>query len=306
MRSKDISNLYLFCQAVENGGFTAASAKCGTSAPTLSRAVTNLEQQLQEKLIHRNAKQFELTNAGEEYYRRFGALICQLDEEWSNLSNSQPELTGEIRISCPEPIVDAFIQPIALEFMDMHPGITLSIEFNTSTERFVEDRIDIALVTNPVKQNHLIQRLLVQSPLVLAATQCYLDKWGTPNKAKELLKHRLLSGRKPVQWALIENGKKVIVPYVPKYAVGSLRLNVDAALAGAGICLMPIATYNRFSREGRLTQVLPDVTCPDGRAYIVWADRKLIPTRVKAFRDFIFERSKQHSEFIETISYNRS
>ncbi len=63
MKAKDISNLYLFCQSVECGGFAAASLKTHVSAPTLSRAVASLEDKLGEKLVHRNAKQFQLTTA---------------------------------------------------------------------------------------------------------------------------------------------------------------------------------------------------------------------------------------------------
>jgi len=53
------------------GGFTVASLRNKVSAPTLSRAVAPLEDDLGEKLLHRNAKLFHLTNAGEEYYQRF-------------------------------------------------------------------------------------------------------------------------------------------------------------------------------------------------------------------------------------------
>ncbi len=305
MKAKDISNLYLFCQSVECGGFAAASLQTHVSAPTLSRAVASLEEQLGEKLVHRNAKQFQLTTAGDEYYQRFASLFSQLSDQWTQLSNSQPVLTGEIRVSCPEPFADNFLQKLAIEFMEQHPQVSITIQFSSGTERFFEEQIDLALVTRPPHATHLVQRQLFESPLLLAAAPSYLEKHGRPASAEELVSHRLLSGNNLPYWELRENGQTIRVPYQPRYAVNSLRLNIDATVAGAGICLMPRPVFERIAASGGLVQVLPDVECPTGKAYLVWADRKLLASRVVAFRDMIFNRFGQTAEFLASINEDR-
>lgn len=305
MKAKDISNLYLFCQSVECGGFAAASLKTHVSAPTLSRAVASLEDKLGEKLIHRNAKQFQPTTAGDEYYQRFAILFSQLNDEWTQLSNSQPVLTGEIRVSCPEPFADNFLQKMAIEFMEQHPEVSVSINFSAGTERFFDEQIDLAIVTSPPHATHLVQRQLFESPLLMAASPTYLEKHGHPQTAKELVSHQLLSGNNIPYWELKENGKAVRIPYQPRYAVSSLRLNIDATLSGAGICMMPKAAFDKRAETGDLVEVLPEVECPTGKAYLVWADRKLIAARVVAFRDMIFEQFGQSSEFLASINSER-
>lgn len=301
MRAKDISNLYLFCQSVECGGFAAASLKTHVSAPTLSRAVASLEDKLGEKLVHRNAKQFQLTTAGDEYYHRFASLFSQLNDEWTQLSNSQPVLTGEIRVSCPEPFADNFLQKMAIEFMALHPEVSVSITFSAGTERFFDEQIDLAIVTSPPHATHLVQRQLFESPLLMAAAPSYLEKHGEPNSAEELVSHQLLSGNNLPYWELQESGKSIRIPYQPRYSISSLRLNIDATLVGAGICMMPKAAFDKRAEKGELKQVLPHVVCPSGKAFLVWADRKLIAARVVAFRDMIFERFGQSSEFLASI-----
>lgn len=302
MKAKDISNLYLFCQSVECGGFAAASLVTHVSAPTLSRAVASLEDKLGEKLVHRNAKHFQLTTAGDEYYHRFADLFSQLNDQWTQLSNSQPVLTGEIRVSCPEPFADNFLQKMAIEFMNTHPEVSVSINFSAGTERFFDEQIDLAIVTSPPHANHLVQRQLFESPLILAAAPSYLEKHGTPQSAEELLSHRLLSGNNLPHWELRENEKSIRIPYQPHYSISSLRLNIDATVSGAGICMMPKAAFDKREDLGKLIQVLPEVQCPSGKAYLVWADRKLISARVVAFRDMIFERFGQSSEFLASIN----
>ncbi|PSW15793.1 LysR family transcriptional regulator [Photobacterium rosenbergii] len=301
MKAKDISNLYLFCQAVECGGFAAASLVTHVSAPTLSRAVAHLEEQLSEKLVHRNAKQFQLTTAGTEYYNRFATIFSQLDEQWIQLSNSQPSLTGEIRVSCPEPFADYFLQQIAIDFMELHPDVTISIQFSSGTERFFDDQIDLALATAPPHASHLIQRRLFQSPLVLAASPEYIKKYGAPERVEELIHHRLLAGNDMPYWEFIEDGKPIRIPFNSKYAISSLRLTINATLSGVGICLMPLGPFEQFSEQGKLLPILPNVECPTGKAYMVWADRKLIPARVAAFRDMVFERFQHPVGFLNSI-----
>ncbi|WP_163134098.1 LysR family transcriptional regulator [Agarivorans sp. Alg241-V36] len=301
MKAKDISNLYLFCQSVECGGFAAASLKTLVSAPTLSRAVASLEEKLGEKLVHRNAKLFQLTTAGDEYYQRFASLFMQLNNEWTQLSNSQPVLTGVIRVSCPEPFADNFLQKMAIEFMELHPEVSVNIQFSAGTERFFDEQIDLAIVTSPPHASHLIQRLLFESPLMMAASPSYLEKYGKPKQAADLVGHQLLSGNNLPYWELKEEGQSIRIPYLPRYSVSSLRLNIDATLAGAGICMMPKAAFEKRAERGDLIEVLPKVECPTGKAFLVWADRKLIATRIVAFRDMIFSRFGQSSEFLALI-----
>ncbi|CAM4442435.1 LysR family transcriptional regulator [Vibrio agarivorans] len=305
MKAKDISNLYLFCQSVECGGFAAASLKTHVSAPTLSRAVASLEDKLGEKLVHRNAKHFQLTTAGDEYYQRFASLFMQLNEQWTQLSNSQPVLTGEIRISCPEPFADNFLQKMAIEFMEVHPEVSVSIQFSAGTERFFDEQIDLAIVTSPPHASHLIQRQLFESPLMMAASPAYIEKHGQPKCAEDLVNHPLLSGNNLPYWELKEEGKPIRIPYRPKYSVSSLRLNIDATVEGAGICMMPRAAFDKRAERGELIEVLPEVKCPTGKAFLVWADRKLIATRVVAFRDMIFERFGQTTDFLASIDSQR-
>lgn len=296
MKAKELTNLYCFCQVVEHGGFNAASRHSEASPPTLSRAVGQLEEQLGEKLLHRSAKQFQLTNAGEECYRRFAPLFSQVDQQWLNLSNQQAELSGDIHISCPEPFADYFLQRLAIEFMAEHPKVNVHIHFAADADRFMDERIDLAVVTTPATAPHLVQKPLFATPLALAASPQYLERNGEPQSVAELQRHQLLAGNTMPYWPLVENGQEIKLAVTPRYAINSLRLNIDAAVADVGICLMPSAALAELERKGKLQPVLPQVQCPTGRAFLVWTDRKLIAKRVVAFRDRIFTKMADGAE----------
>lgn len=304
MKAKEISNLYWFCQAIEHGGFAPASLYARVSAPTLSRAVSHLEEALGEKLLHRNAKQFRLTTAGEEYYRRFAPIFQQLGDQWEQLSNLQPALKGDIRVSCPEPFADSFLQPLAIEFMTTHPGVNVHIELSSDTEKFFDDRIDLAISTNPPKAPHLVQRKLLDMELSLAAAPSYLDKMGRPSEIEGLANHDLLAGNRIPAWEFHQDGEKLRIPIKPKYSVDSLRLIIQAACEGIGICLIPSVILAPLLASNRLEALLPEVECPTGKVYMVWADRNLVASRVSAFREMIFERMSEPHKFLASISLN--
>ncbi|GAL17598.1 hypothetical protein JCM19235_6151 [Vibrio maritimus] len=65
--------------------------------------------------------------------------------------------------------------------------------------------------------------------------------------------------------------------------------------------MMPLAAFDKHAKAGRLVRVLPEVECPAGKAYLVWADRKLIATRVVAFRDMVFEKFGKTDQFLASI-----
>lgn len=293
---KNLNDLYWFCLSVQCGGFSAASIKAKTSAPTVSRAVSRLEEQLNEKLLHRNAKNFHLTNTGEEVYKNFAHVFSMLDEEWLNLANNQGTLTGDIHVSCPEPFADFYLQRLAIDFMALHPEVNIHVHFATDANDFIDNQIDLAVVTVPATASHLVQKRLFETELILAAAPSYLAQNGRPEHVNELVNHHLLASNTLPFWTFKQQGETIKVPVKPKYSINSLRLKIQAAIAGAGICLVPKPAFKQLISSGKLVAIIPDAQCSMGNSYMVWTDRKMISSRVTAFRDLIFDSISSGTE----------
>lgn len=291
MKDKVLNQIYCFCQVVECGGFVSASRQYKASAPTLSRAVATLETHCGEKLLHRNAKQFRLTSTGENYYRRFAPLFKALDEQWQDANNAQAELTGDIRISSTVPFVNFFLQDLAVEFIQAHPKVNIHIYYQQDTTRFIDDQIDLAITNTTVKAPYLVQRKLFEVPIGFAAAPDYVEKYGQPKKVTDLPNYDLLLGdTNTPMWQIEQAGKHHKIPINPRYQVDNPSLIQAAAIAGLGICLMPLPILKRLEQTGKLMQLLKDASCPVNKTYLVWLDKKLISSRVKAFRDLLFHQ----------------
>ncbi len=83
MKSLNLNALHHFCEIVREGSLTKAAQKLNISAPTLSRHLAQLEEQVGHKLVHRHAKQFKLTIDGERYYNSLSDDFSQLQEQLS-------------------------------------------------------------------------------------------------------------------------------------------------------------------------------------------------------------------------------
>lgn len=290
MRTKEINNLYWFCQVVEYGGFVAASQQNKASAPTLSRAIAALETACGEKLLHRNAKQFRLTAAGKDYYRRFSPLFKAVDNQWLDVNNAQAELAGDIHVSCTVPFAEAFLQYRAIKFMQNHDKINIIVHYAHDTSRFIAEDIDIAIVNTAVKEPYLVQRKLFEVPVGFAAAPSYINKHGYPIKANELSKHSLLLSNSTATpfWHVEQDGVQHQIPLKPKYQINNFNLIHDAAIAGLGICLMPMPLLQGLEKAGKVVHLLKDATCPNNKTYVVRSDKNLTSARTLTFYDSLF------------------
>ena len=69
-----------FVAVVEAGSFSAASRKLGMPLATVSRKVSELEEQLHVQLLVRSTRSLALTDAGQEYFASCRQLLEHLAE----------------------------------------------------------------------------------------------------------------------------------------------------------------------------------------------------------------------------------
>lgn len=296
MKSLDLNALHHFCEIVREGSLTKAAQKLNVSTPTLSRHLAQLEEQVGHKLVHRHAKQFKLTIEGERYYNSLSDDLEQIHAQLLALNDRADVLSGSIRISCPESMAINYLHGWVMEFLALHPQVNIQVSFALSDQHFVEDQLDLALVVLPPTQPSLVQRKLLDTKMCVAAAPSYIAANGKPNVPQDLSRFDLLTSDPQKGWGFLVAGERYEIFPTPRYSVNSISTVVQAAISGLGIMYGPLFYMRQPISDGRLVQLLPEFETEMRHIFMVYADRRLMPTRVRVLRSFLERKMTLFSE----------
>lgn len=126
--------------AARLGTFSAAARECGVKQPTVSAAISDLEESLGVPLFNRSARRLELTPAGAHLMTRIAAILVAVDDlERSSKAITSPS-KPQLRLGF-TPLVGAARLGLLLDpYVKAHPGIDLVFFEAASTE--LETRLD--------------------------------------------------------------------------------------------------------------------------------------------------------------------
>src|SRR5215510_11430714 len=88
-------------RVVEIGSFSGAAKSLGVSKGHVSQRVSQLEDRLGVRLLHRTTRKLSLTELGNLYFQRCKQVIEDLDEIEQSVSEYQQRPTGVLKISAP-------------------------------------------------------------------------------------------------------------------------------------------------------------------------------------------------------------
>jgi DNA-binding transcriptional LysR family regulator len=154
MRSLNLDQLRALTEVAALGSFSAAARQLNLTQPAISLQIRELESRWGLRLIERVGKKALVTAPGRqliEHARRI-ARECELAE--SAMRGLREGWLGRVRIGATLTALLYDVPPILRQLRNDHPKIEIAIN-NLSTpdsiEAVIQNRIDLALVTLPVK-----------------------------------------------------------------------------------------------------------------------------------------------------------
>jgi DNA-binding transcriptional LysR family regulator len=288
----DWDKLRVFHAVAEAGSFTHAGEALNLSQSAVSRQISALEESLSVPLFHRHARGLILTEQGELLYHTAREVFARLAMTDAMLSESKDRPKGPLKVTTTVAFGSAWLVPRVREFQDLYPEIELSFIVDDTELDLSMREADVAIRMSPPRQPDLVQRHLMAVRNLIYASRDYLKKHGTPQKAEDLDKHRIIiyggDSRPPVRYVnwLIEagaNGRE----RRPILAVNNLYAIFRAVESGIGIASMP----DFMEREtGDLVRVLPELQGPEIEAYFVYPEELRTSKRIAVFRDFLLRK----------------
>lgn len=289
----DLSDLRAFCVVVDLGSITAAAKTLGETKGAVSRRLTRLERGLGVVLLRRSPRLVQATEDGAAFRARVGRALELLDDASTEARHAQSTPRGHLRVTAPTDVA-VLAAPIVAGFIERHPEVTVEMIVAQAQLDFDAHQIDVALRgAAALRDSSLVAHRLETIETRLYASPGYLRAHGRPRGLDDLARHRVLAhraDRQPGTVMLGRRGEKLAAVRVrPSITSGDFEFLRSAAKAGAGVALLPSMVAAADVADGALTPVLREMIGFTGGIFLVHQGARVLPAKVRAFRDFVIE-----------------
>jgi DNA-binding transcriptional LysR family regulator len=287
----------VFQAVVQSGSFSSAARQLGMSAPSVTRQVQALEEELRARLFHRTSRHLALTEAGEVYHRQTEQVLAQIEEARDAVANLQAVPRGTLRVHARVLVGQLWVAPALPRFLAANPELRVDLLLSNAIVDPVERQIDVDIRIGALADSSLIARRLAHSERIVCAAPEYLARRGVPQLPADLAGHNCLTYRltlgRPVWRFLDQGGTLREIAVVGDLQTDSGPVLLAAARAGLGIALLPDWSIIQELRAGRLTRLFATHRVShmefENGIYAVYADSRYMPTKLRVFLDFLGE-----------------
>lgn len=275
-----MSSLRAFAAFVQTGSVVQAGAALNISPAAISQQLRALERHLGLTLLDRSARALSLTADGDK-------LARAVDQGFSTISDALQELaTTEdgrpVHISSTPSFAAAWLMPRLPAFRTAHPEISLMLNPTAEVVTLEPGGVDIALRYGMGNWPGVDSRLLLSSPIVVAAAPSLLagKHINSPTDLAALPWLEELGTTEATRWLKVRG---VAGGLVGGFVQMPGNMLIDAARDGQGV----IATVRKFISAdldaGRLVELFsepqnagyyivtrPGILRPAARAFAKW------------------------------------
>ena len=285
-----LNAISVFCKVIETQSFTQAANQQNISVAMASKLVSQLEEHLKTRLLQRTTRKIVPTEAGMLYYQRCQAILLDLSEADSSISNMATSLQGNLLISVPRDFGLLYISPNLPKFIELHPNLHVEIEFEDKRVDLVAEGYDLALRIGYMQDSSLVARKISSSPMHFVASPSYLEARGTPLTPDDLEYHQGLlykSSLYQVHWQSTKANQIQRYKIQSKVVSNNGMALLEMTKAGLGISNSPSFFVKDALASGELVEILSEYQQKPLDIYVVYPNRRHLPAKVRAFIEFL-------------------
>jgi len=306
------SGVLPFVLVAEERSFRRAAEKLGVTVAATSKAVQLLEAELGVPLLERTTRSVGLTREGEAYLSHAREAVGLMRAARAQAQQSQHEPRGSFTLSLPD-ILSRRVMSACSRLAQRYPALTIHLRFTDQLVHFTEENVEAAIRIGPVGDTSVVAQTLFLSRWVTVGSPSYLARHGVPRHPGDLKAHRCLKFIKPrgsaKEWIFLDGPEQTAGRAVPTpLSLDSNRGEtlLDAAIAGLGLAqLFDFMTVDAV-RDGRLVEVLGDVSCVASKVHLVYPASRRMSPRARAVLDPLKEELRRDAGAFTTPPAGKS
>lgn len=167
-----LRQLEYFVAAAEHCSVADAARQLSVSQPSVSKAITKIEEQFSVQLfIRHHARGVSLTPAGERLLLDARGLLSYADGLQQNVRESSSIVGGTLNIACFVAIAPVFMPAILADFSEIYPGVDVHLyegDQNEISDGLASGKFELAIMYDSLLPPGIVTtRLATFEPYVL-------------------------------------------------------------------------------------------------------------------------------------------
>ncbi|MES2264802.1 MAG: LysR substrate-binding domain-containing protein [Pseudomonadota bacterium] len=145
----ELRQLRYFVAIVDHGSLSRAATVLHVAQPALTQQLRQLEEELGAQLLHRSAQGVLSTDAGTVFYEHAQAILKQVADAKSAVTQSATRPSGAVTLGLPHSISGALALPLLTAVRARYPEITLQLTEELTgnlAEQLKSGRVNLAIL----------------------------------------------------------------------------------------------------------------------------------------------------------------
>ena len=279
-----------FVEVVARGSLSAAARAEGIAPAMIGRRLDALEARLGVKLLQRTTRRLVLTDEGSAFLEDCQRILAEVGDAESAISEHSMRASGHLTVSAPAGFGRQHVAPLLPSFLAEHRDVSINLNLSDRVVDLVAEGVDVAIRIASLDDSNLVGVKLADNRRVVVASPAYLKRHGRPRQLADLARHNCLpisSEGSQRGWTFIDDGKPVTLKVGGNMVCNDGAVLHAWALAGKGLAWRSMWEVGGQIASGELVTVLDDFAAPGNDVHAVFAQRRHLPLRIRAFVDFL-------------------
>lgn len=259
-----LRDLAVFEAVARRQSFTEAASELGVKQSTLSYTIGQLEKKVGVPLLARTTRSMAPTSSGRRLLEILGPAMRDLREELEKLQEARETVAGVVRLTMIPAAFETVVRPMLPGFCQRYPDVEIEISTNEGLNDIVAEGFDGGIRFGTLINKDMVALPLTQStPVVIAGSASYFEKYPIPVVPEDLAAHRTVSYRyksssRLFRWPLAKDGQKMEYKADPTLIFDDGAAIRSAVMDGMGLGFLLRSQVVGDLEAGNLVEVLAE------------------------------------------------